>query len=128
MDFRKDIKQFVLYLIVGGGATVVEWLAFFLITSYCKVEYLFATAIAFIFSTFANWIFGKLLLFREKQNIAGELLKVYAVSIAGLLMNLLIMWIAVEKIKIGKMISKIIATGIVFMWNFMVRKLVIYKI
>jgi len=42
-------------------------------------------------------------------------------------MNLAIMWIAVEQFGVQEMIAKIIATGIVFFWNFFVRKLLIYK-
>lgn len=60
--------------------------------------------------------------------MVGEIAKIYAVSVIGLLMNMAIMFVAVEKIGLPEMLSKIIATGIVFGWNFLVRKLVIYKI
>ena len=39
-----------------------------------------------------------------------------------------IMFSTVEKIGLAEMLSKIIATGIVFAWNFLIRKLVIYKV
>ena len=83
---------------------------------------------AFAISTFANWLAGKLILFKEWGNTMSELAKIYATSIAGLLFNLILMWIMVEALGLQEMLSKIIATGIVFMWNFLIRKLVIYKI
>lgn len=125
---KENLRQFVLYLVVGGIATVVEWSFFFVLNGVAHVHYMGATAIAFIVSTFANWVCGRIVLFAKRQNIWKELLKIYATSLAGLLMNLLIMWLAVEIFGISEMMSKMTATGIVFMWNFLIRKLVIYKI
>ena len=128
MKLKENLKQLALYVIVGGLATVVEWAAFYIFNEMCAINYMIATALAFIISTFANWAFGKIILFKEKQNVLKELAKIYLTSIAGLLMNLLIMWIAVNLIGINEMISKIIATGIVFLWNFFIRKFLIYKV
>ncbi|MBQ3670128.1 MAG: GtrA family protein [Treponema sp.] len=129
MKLKQTSIQIFLYLIVGGLATLVEWGAFYALNTVCALHYAPATALAFILSTAANWLFGRLILFHaSKQNTAGELLKIYAVSIVGLLLNIAIMAVAVEKFAISEMISKILATGIVFGWNFLIRKLVIYKI
>ena len=129
MKIRQTSIQLFLYLIVGGIATVVEWGTFYVLNTSLSLHYSLSTVLAFVLSTLANWLFGRLILFKStKQNTAHELLKIYAVSIIGLLLNLAIMFIAIEKIGIQEMVSKIIATGIVFVWNFLIRKLVIYKI
>lgn len=125
---KENIRQFAIYLFVGACATAVEWVAFYLLRHSIYMHYMLATTIAFIISTFANWIIGKWLLFHEKQNIIKELAKIYITSVVGLLMNLLIMWVAIDLIGIQDMLAKIIATGVVFFWNFLVRKLLIYKI
>ena len=132
MQMKKNLKQFFQYLLVGGLATIVEWAAFYALNTGARMYYMAATAIAFAVSTFANWLFGRLLLFRNPfkldRALLAEILKIYLTGIAGLLMNLLIMWIAVEVFSVREMVAKIIATGIVFFWNFIVRKLLIYKI
>ena len=132
MNFRNTLLQLLLYLVVGGLATLVEWGTFFVLNAPLSLHYAAATALAFIASTFANWLFGRLILFRDTQKskaaTAKELLKIYAVSVAGLVMNLAIMFVAVEECAISEMPAKILATGIVFAWNFLVRKLVIYKV
>lgn len=125
---NETLKQLFLYLIVGGIATLVEWACFWLFSQVVNINYLVATALAFIVSTFANWLAGKLIMFKEWKNIFTELVKIYATSVAGLLFNLLLMWVMVDKIGLHEMLSKIIATGIVFMWNFLVRKYLIYRI
>lgn len=129
MEIKQTTIQFFLYLVVGALATVVEWGAFYVFDSVCGIHYMISTPLAFILSTFANWSFGKLILFRKKsENVAGEIFKIYLISVLGLLMNIAIMFVAVEKIGISDMISKIIATGIVFIWNFLIRKFWIYKV
>ena len=131
MEMQKNLKQFFLYLIVGALATLVEWVFFALFNTGLHMHYMVATTIAFAISTFANWLFGRLLVFHGKirvdRALLMELLKIYLTSIIGLLMNLLIMWITVERFSVDTMLAKMIATGIVFFWNFLVRKLLIYK-
>lgn len=121
------MKQIVLYLVVGGGATIVEWIAFYLFNEQLHIHYMISTGMAFILSTFANWLLGRIIMFQSDQNIWSELAKIYLTSIAGFFMNLLIMWVAIQHLGIREMIAKMVATGMVFFWNFLIRKLVIYK-
>ena len=128
MQIKKSFVQLFLYLIVGGLATLAEWAAFFALNTVCALHYVPATALAFVLSTATNWLFGRLILFRASKSTASEILKIYAVSVIGLLLNLAIMFFAVEKLHFSEMIAKIGATGIVFAWNFLVRKFFIYRI
>lgn len=127
MKLYNNIKQLILYVIVGGIATVVEWAIFYFLDTATTINYMWSTTIAFAVSTFANWAAGRLIMFKGKGHIFIELAQIYLTSISGLLMNLLLMWIAIEFLGIANFVSKIIATGIVFFFNFIIRKLVIYK-
>jgi dolichol-phosphate mannosyltransferase len=118
-----------LYLIVGGLATIVEWTGFWIFFDMLHIQYLLATALAFVFSTFANWVFGRLLVFRGKQNqsLLKELASIYLTSLGGLVLNLIIMYVMVDFIGIWEMLAKITATVLVFSYNYLIRKKVIYK-
>jgi putative flippase GtrA len=132
---KKNIMQFCSYFVVGGIAAIVEWIMFYIFASICTINYMIATVLAFLFSTTANWLLGRILTFRNDQryihNRWKEILSVFVVSGIGLIFNIFIMYILVSLIgwdtKQLMTISKIIATGIVFIWNFLIRKLVIYK-
>ena len=118
-----------LYLIVGGLATIVEWSGFWIFFDVLHIQYLVATALAFVFSTFANWAFGRLLVFRGKQNqsLIKELASIYLTSLGGLLLNLAIMYVMVDIMGIWEMFAKITATVLVFSYNYLIRKKLIYK-
>lgn len=127
MKKSNDLKDFLLYLIVGGIATISEWIIFYLLDKLL-LHYAVATTIAYILSTFINWSAGRILVFKEsKQSLFKEILSIYLASIVGLLLNLLIMWITVDLLSANEMLSKIIATALVFFYNFIIRKVLIYK-
>lgn len=127
MKKSNDLKDFLLYLIVGGIATISEWIIFYLLDKLL-LHYAVATTIAYILSTFINWLAGRILVFKEsKQSLFKEILSIYLASIVGLLLNLVIMWITVDLLSVNEMLSKIIATALVFFYNFIIRKVLIYK-
>lgn len=126
---RLDIKGLATYFVVGLGATLIEWILFWLLTERLSINYLVATTIAMFISTFANWAFGRLLMFSGAKNgsLIKEIFQVYLVSIIGWLANMLLMYVMVEKLVIFQMFAKIVATGVVFIYNYLIRKVVIYK-
>lgn len=58
MKLSKALIQFFRYLVVGGIATVVEWMFFYILCSIMGIGYTTSTAVAFMISTFANWLDG----------------------------------------------------------------------
>lgn len=128
MVSKKNIKDFMLYVIVGGIATVCEWIIFYILNTTFAWHYILATVIAYILSTFVNWAAGRIIMFKKtEKGLLHEITSIYAASVIGLLLNMLIMWLMVDLFSINSMLSKVIATGLVFIWNFLIRKIVIYK-
>lgn len=133
---KKNILQFVSYFFVGGIAAIVEWIIFFVLSGLLGIQYIIATVAAFVFSTSINLILGKLFTFknssRYKSRKIKEALLIFAVSTIGLILNILLMYLFVNILgmntKILMTISKVLSTGLVFVWNFLIRKFVIYKV
>ncbi len=126
----KLLQQFLSYLIVGGSAALVEWGVFALFNEILCLGWTPATIIAFVLALAVNYILGRVITFKkaaQKCAVKSDLLPVVLVSIVGLLLNLLLMAFFVELIGIGDMISKIICTGLVLIWNFMARRVFIYN-
>lgn len=130
----KNIRQLLSYFGVGGTAALVEWLCFYLLEKLFNLPYLLATALAFIASTTVNWILGRMFTFKEsayKEKKLREAVLVFIVSAFGLAFNLLLMTFFVELLGMNtnllKTVAKVLATGIVFIWNFLSRKLWIYR-
>lgn len=129
-----SLRQFFSYFFVGGVSALVEWISFYLFGSCFGIQYLPATGLAFIISTTTNWFLGRTITFKGSQtgrNKAKEIVLVFGVSAIGLLGNLALMYLFVDIMRMNtellKLVGKIAATGIVFIWNYLSRKLWIYK-
>ena len=130
----KGVKQFLSYFGVGGVSAIVEWVVFSLLEYLLDLPYLLATVLAFLVSTTVNWILGRTFTFKDsayQEKKGKEALLVFLVSAIGLLFNLLLMYLFVDVIGMDtnllKTSAKVLATGIVFIWNFLSRKHWIYK-
>ena len=129
------MKQFLSYFSVGGVSALVEWTLFALLLYLLDMSYPVATTLAFIVSTTTNWYLGRTFTFKDseayKRKSVKEYLLVFLVSAIGLGFNILLMYFFVDVLgmntKIMQTTAKVISTGIVFMWNFLSRKFLIYK-
>ena len=133
-DGNNSIRQFISYFFVGGVSALVEWISFYLSGSWFGIQYLPATGLAFVISTTTNWFLGRTITFNGSQmgrNKAKEIILVFGVSAIGLLGNLALMFLFVDILRMNtellKLVGKIASTGIVFIWNYLSRKLWIYK-
>ena len=122
----KSLSGIMRYSIAGMSGTAVEWGLFFLLNQLLKLYYPFAAAIALLFSTFVNWLVGRMILFKASGNNKREVLLVYLACFSGLLLNLIIMWLIINKLAIREMAAKMIASVIVFGWNYLFRTKLIY--
>ena len=127
---KSFIKQLIYYFLIGLCAALVEWVSFWLFNEPLGLNIFISTVIAFILATFVNWVVGRNTMFRNaaKKKKAGiDAAAIYIVSGVGFGLNLLLMALFVDVLNIYPLLSKIIATGIVFMWNFLSRKYIVYK-
>ncbi len=122
---KNEIKTFILYLFVGGSAAIVEWFVFWL--SNLIFHFSMSTILAFISATFFNYLMGRKFAFKKYNKEKSDLSKVFLVSGCGLLINLFLMYIFVDILEIYPLLGKVGATGIVFFWNYLSRRLFIYK-
>lgn len=132
---KPAVRQFISYFCVGGVSSVVEWILFHIFANVFNIWYLLATVCAVIFSTTVNWLLGRFFTFKENKRFASKPLQeaaiIFLVAFVGLLFNLVLMWLFVDVFGMTsdllKVVAKMTATAIVFSYNFLVRKLVIYR-
>ena len=119
-----EFVKIILYLFVGGTAALVEWGLFYLFNAAVGINYLVATAGAYFLSTLYHYFLGNVLVFTSgaRYGKAKELSLVFLVSGMGLLFNLILMYIFVGIFGLNGLVSKIAATCIVVVWNYLARK------
>ena len=125
---NKNLKQIIRFCVVGGTAFLIEFGVYWLCTNLLGINYLISNIIGFTVSVIYNYILSILWVFdTKKQNKLLEMVIFIILSIVGLGLNELILWIAVDFVHIGTMISKVVATAVVMVYNFISRKLILEK-
>ena len=122
----KELKKFISYFFVGGMAAIVEWVTFYI--SNLFLNYTISTIIAFVLATTANYFLGKVMTFKNYKQEKKDVILVFVVSGIGLLFNVLLMRLFIEVLHFKiNILAKVLSTGIVFIWNYVSRRLFIYK-
>ena len=120
--------QLIKFGIVGVIATLIDLAVLMVLKEFMKVDVLAASAVAFSVSVIANYILSMLFVFESSGNSkVKEFLVFVVLSIGGLLLNQLIMWIGTEIMTAYYLWVKAFALVFVPIYNFITRKIFLEK-
>lgn len=124
---KKLFAQLVRFGIVGVIAFVIDYVIMIALTELVGINYLISSGISFTISVIVNYILSITMVFQPKKdaNKTKEFIIFVILSVIGLGLNQLLMYVQVDLLSIYYMIAKIIATGIVMVYNFISRKIFI---
>ena len=122
---KKLISQFMKFGIVGVIAFVIDYGFMVLLTEVFGVPYLISTTVSFIISVIFNYFSSMRFVFKRKDDMSRrrEFIIFVVLSVIGLVINDVFMWLMVDFLFIDYRISKIVVTFIVAVWNFVTRKI-----
>ena len=124
----KLIKQILKFTVVGGFAFVIDYGLLYVLTEFIGIHYLISSIISFTVSVIFNYIMSITWVFdvNKKQGVK-EFIVFIILSVIGLGINELIMYLMVDIMVIHYMISKLFSTGIVMVYNFITRKIFVER-
>ncbi len=118
---RELILKFLKFGIVGASGVIVDFGFTYLCKEYLKIQKYIANAIGFTLAASSNYILNRIWTFRSHNPEIGlEYGKFLIISLIGLGINTLILWILVSKFNKNFYVSKLFAIGVVTIWNFFV--------
>ncbi len=101
-------KEKINYLLVGGWNTVFGYFAFvalyYLFSAY--VNYIILLLISNVFSITNAYVGYKIFVFKTKGNYLKEYLKFYAVYGVSMLLNIILLFLAVELLKANPVVAQ----------------------
>ena len=117
------------YLLASAGALVVDAGSLYLFTEYAGLHYLVSAGIGFllgmatIYLLSIGWVFSN----RRVKKTHHEILIFALIGVVGLGINELGLYLLTEFLSIHYMISKLLVSCLVFSWNFLARKLILFR-
>ena len=122
---QKLLAQIMKFGVVGVIATVIDFGIMNLLHYGLGLNILIANTSGFIISLIFNYLASMKYVFAHKEGMSRrrEFIIFVTLSVIGLIINNLCMWAGVELAHIHYLITKIGATFIVMVWNFVTRKI-----
>ena len=122
---NKLIGQIAKFGVVGIACFGIDYGLMILLTELVGIDYLLSSGISFTVSVVANYVLSMRFVFQSKRsnNKAKEFILFVVLSITGLLLTELLMWAGVEQLSLHYMMTKVIVTGIVMVYNFVTKKI-----
>lgn len=111
--------KFLKFCVVGFSGTAIDFGLTWLCKEIFKIPKFIANAIGFVVAATNNYILNRIWTWGSTNEQVGvEYVKFFTVSLIGLGLNTLILYIFNEKLKFNFYLSKVFATGVVMLWNF----------
>ena len=124
---KKLINQILKFGVVRGIAFVIDYGILFLLAKVIGLNELISAAISFIISLTFNYFLSTKWVFEAKKQTPKEVIIFVLLSVVGLGINEVLIYLGTKKLGIDVMIVKLFATAIVMVYNFITRKLIIEK-
>jgi len=113
--------------LVGCIGIIIDFSITFILKEKLKFPKLVANAIGFSLAVLNNFLLNRVWTFNSNEDqILYQFSKFILVSVIGLLINTLVIYILNQRKGLNFYVSKIIAIGFVFIWNFTINFLFIF--
>ncbi len=113
--------KFVKFCLVGFSGLFVDFGITFLLKEVLKVQKYISNAIGFTIAATTNYMLNRVWTFNSHNpHVALEFGRFFVIALIGLGINSAIIWLMNGKFKVNFYLSKLVATLIVTLWNFLI--------
>ena len=122
---KKLFEQIFKFVIVGGLSFVLDFIIYYVLTHWLGVYYITSGFFSFTLSLIFNYLMSMKFVFKSKDDLkkTHEFAIFATMSVMGLGLNLLCLYIMVDYLGIHDLIAKVLTAGVVMVFNFVTRKI-----
>jgi putative flippase GtrA len=116
-------NEFLIYFIIGGLATLLDWSTFWLLSTPLNVHYQFSLIGAYLTAGIFHYTANKYFTFGCQSKKIGSQLSLYSlVTLTSLACSLGIMGLLVSYLSFNKMVARMLTTILVLVPNYLLHK------
>jgi putative flippase GtrA len=129
-EASSTLVQLFRYAIVGGLAFVVDFVALAVLVRFAGLHYLTSAALAFILGLVTNYTISVLWVF-DRRSVKSPLIEFAIFALLGVLglgLTEVVLYTLTGLLGVHVLVSKVVATGATFVWNFGSRKVILFSL
>jgi len=120
--------KFLKFCIVGFSGMIIDFGTTWFLKEKIRINKYIANSTGFILAATSNYIWNRFWTFNsENKQYVTEYFSFILVSLAGLAINNIIIYLLNDKLKLNFYLSKLFAIGVVTIWNFIMNYLVTFR-
>ncbi|MDR0683365.1 MAG: GtrA family protein [Dysgonamonadaceae bacterium] len=113
------VLKFLKFCSVGFSGMIIDFGTTWLLKEKIKINKFIANSCGFVLAASSNYIWNRIWTFKShNEQITTEFLSFLVISLLGLGLNNLVLWVLSDKLKQNFYLSKVFAIGTVTLWNF----------
>jgi len=121
------IRQFVKYAIAGGFSFIVENAAFYMLHRILELWYVWSNSVAMTLGFIISFFLNRAWSFKSQGNLYRQFIMYGVLFIINLFISNGLMMLFSGVLKIAPPVAKLVATGIIVCWNFVIYRGFIFK-
>lgn len=126
-DKKKNLMELIIYVIVGGFTTLVNFIVFYICTSF-QMYWFFANILAWIVAVLFAYITNRIYVFKSKENdTKKEFIQFVGLRLLTLGIESALMFVCIQMLDINENISKIAVSFTTIVGNYIFCKFLIFK-
>lgn len=127
----KKYEEIIKYLFFGVLTTVISIASYGLFAKLFHIHYLVSNVLSWILAVLFAFITNKIYVFKsktkEKKQVTNEIIQFFIFRLVSLGIEMGIMYMFVDMLKVNDMITKIVAQFIVIVLNYVFSKVFVFK-
>jgi putative flippase GtrA len=120
--------KFIKFCVVGFTGMGIDFGTTWLLKEKIRINKYIANSAGFVIAATSNYIWNRLWTFQsENSHIAEEYFLFIIISVAGLGINNLLVYIFSDRMKFNFYLSKLFAIAVVTLWNFVMNLIITFR-
>jgi putative flippase GtrA len=125
---RIVLLKFLKFCLVGFSGMIIDFGTTWLLKEKVRVNKYLANSTGFILAATSNYLLNRFWTFHSgNSRVAVEYFSFVLVSVVGLGINNIVVYLLTEKVKLNFYLSKLFAIGVVTIWNFSMNYLITFR-
>ena len=128
ISIKDMLEQFVKFCVVGLSGTIIDFGLTYIFKEKVRLNKYISNSIGFLSAATSNYILNRIWSFENHNPAIGEQYMLFmAISLLGLLINNGVIYLLTKKLHLNFYVAKVIATGVVTLWNFVMNYLFTFR-
>jgi len=115
---NESLRTFLRFVCVGGSATALQYLLLVVLVVETGWTPVIASSLAYAISTVFNYALSRSFTFRSHRAHASALPRFVLVSVIGIGINALVVWLSFNQLGLHYLLAQALATVMTLGWNY----------